>query len=66
MILPSLNEKTLIGKRIKLIKMVDDHPVEPNSIGTIKSIGMDVISVQWDNGRTLGVIVNVDEFEILD
>jgi len=26
---------------------------------------MDVINVKWDNGRNLGMVFNVDEFEII-
>lgn len=56
----------LIGKRIKLIGMKDDpHPVEPGTLGTIVNVGMDVIQVKWDNGRTLGVVMKVDDYEIL-
>ena len=57
----------LIGKRIKLIEMKDDpFPIESNTLGTIYHVGCDVINVKWDNGRNLGVVINVDEFEIID
>jgi hypothetical protein len=57
----------LIGKKIKLIKMYEDpNPIEENQLGTIVHVGGDVINVKWDNGRYLGVVVNVDEFEILN
>ena len=62
----SINEN-LIGKRIKLIEMVDEpYPVEPNTMGTIYHVGGDIINVKWDNGRSLGVVVNLDNFEIID
>jgi hypothetical protein len=61
-----MDNKNLIGKRIKLISMVNEpHPVENGTEGTIISVGFDVISVQWDNGRRLGVIVGEDIYEIL-
>jgi hypothetical protein len=61
-----MDNKNLIGKRIKLISMVNEpHPVESGTEGTIISVGFDVISVQWDNGRRLGVIVGEDIYEIL-
>jgi hypothetical protein len=61
-----MDNKNLIGKRIKLISMVNEqHPVESGTEGTITSVGFDVISVQWDNGRRLGVIVGEDIYEIL-
>lgn len=56
----------IIGKRIRLIQMKDDpHPIESGTMGTIYHYGSDVINVEWDNGRNLGVVINVDEFEIL-
>jgi hypothetical protein len=57
----------LIGKRIKLITMFDDpHPIESGTMGTISHIGGDVMNVTWDNGRSLGVVIGVDKYEILD
>jgi hypothetical protein len=57
----------LIGKRIKLISMVNDpHPIESGSFGTIYHIGGDVINVKWDNGRNLGVVIGEDIYEIID
>ena len=59
--------KDLIGKRIKLITMFDDpHPIESGTMGTISHIGGDVMNVNWDNGRRLGVVIGVDKYEILD
>jgi len=57
----------LVGKRVKLIEMFDDvNPVEPGTEGTVTSVGADVISVNWDNGRVLGMIWEVDQFEVID
>ena len=62
-----MDNKNLIGKRIKLISMVNEqHPVESGTEGTITSVGFDVIRVQWDNGRRLGVIVGEDIYQILE
>jgi hypothetical protein len=62
-----MDNKNLIGKRIKLISMVNEqHPVESGTEGTITSVGFDVISVQWDNGRRLGVIIGEDRYQILE
>ena len=56
----------LVGKRVKLIEMFDDvHPVEPGTEGLVTSVGGDVISVKWDNGRMLGMIWEVDAFEVI-
>ena len=57
----------LIGKRIKLISMVGErYPVEDGTEGTITNVGFDVISVKWDNGRKLGLLIGEDIYEILD
>jgi hypothetical protein len=57
----------VIGKRIRLIEMVEDpRPITPGSEGVILHIGYDCFTVKWDNGRVLGVIDGVDKFEILD
>jgi hypothetical protein len=61
----------LIGKRIKLINMPNDpQPIESGSWGTIvkhsKVMSDDILSVRWDNGRTLNVMFSVDEFVIFD
>ena len=62
-----MDDKHLIGKRIKLISMVNEqHPVESGTEGTITSVGFDVISVKWDNGRRLGVIIGEDNYQILE
>ena len=62
-----MDNKHLIGKRIKLISMVNEqYPVESGTEGTITNVGFDVISVKWDNGRTLGVIVGEDIYQILE
>jgi hypothetical protein len=57
----------LVGKRIRMIEMVNDpNPILPGSLGTIYNVGADVLNVLWDNGRQLGVIFGVDNFEILE
>jgi hypothetical protein len=62
-----MDNKHLIGKRIKLISMVNEpNPIESGMEGTIKSIGFDVMTVDWDNGRRLGVIIGEDIYEILN
>lgn len=56
----------VIGQRIELIEMVDDpQPIEPGTQGTVTHIGGDVINVDWDNGRTLGVVMGVDKYKTI-
>jgi hypothetical protein len=57
----------IIGKRIKMILMNDDYPVEPNTTGTIMSVDdLGQIRVNWDNGRVLSVIPEEDEYVIFE
>jgi hypothetical protein len=58
------------GQRIELVSMSDDPaPVEVGSVGTVQYIQvlMDttLISVDWDNGRSLSLIAEVDEWKVL-
>ena len=56
----------LVGKRVRLIEMFDDpYPIMPGTEGLVMSVGADVISVKWDDGRSLGMIYDVDQFEII-
>ena len=56
-----------VGKRVRLIEMKDDpNPVDPNSEGTVVHAGGGVLNVDWDCGRTLGLVEDVDSFEIVD
>lgn len=62
--------KELVGKRIKLILMNDDpktHPIEPNTLGTIQWVDdMGYYGVLWDNGRTLNLLPDEDQYEFID
>ena len=56
----------LIGKRVRLIEMFDFlNPVPPGTEGIVTGVGADVINVKWDNGRGLGMIWEVDKFEVI-
>ena len=63
-----IEQRQNIGKRIRIDFMKDEpHPVESGTLGTIIDVdGIGQYRVNWDNGRTLYVIPNEDEFEILD
>ncbi|MDD3052607.1 MAG: DUF4314 domain-containing protein [Candidatus Cloacimonetes bacterium] len=54
-------------KRIRLIEMPDDpNPIQSGTEGTILFVDdAGTIHVLWDDGRTLGVIKGVDNYEIL-
>ena len=56
----------LVGKRVRLIEMFEElDPVTPGTEGTVYNVGADVINVEWDNGRMLGMIWELDQFEVI-
>ena len=56
-----------VGRRIKCIFMDDEHSVPPNIEGKVYHVGLDVINVQWDNGRNIGLIMDsTDKYEFID
>jgi hypothetical protein len=61
-------EKTqLIGKRIRINHMDDMLPVPDGTEGIITGIDdLGQIQVLWDNGSTLSVIDDIDDYEILN
>jgi hypothetical protein len=60
-------EKTqLIGNRIRINHMEDMSPVPDGTEGTITGVDdMGHIQVKWDNGSTLSIIDEIDDYEIL-
>jgi len=56
-----------LNKRVKLTApMNDPYPIEVGSEGVVYNVGYDVINVAWDNGRNLGLVLNEDNFIILN
>lgn len=64
-ILTDTELKEMVGKRIRMVHMTDPKPIVKGTEGTIYHVGGGVINVNWDNGRTLGVIDGVDKYEVL-
>lgn len=63
----SMYEKELIGKRIRINQMEDLDPISSGTEGTIVDVdGIGQYVVKWDNGRTLSVIPEEDDFDIID
>ena len=60
-------EKTqLIGKRIRINHMDDMSPVPDGTEGIITGIDdIGQIQVKWDNGSSLSIIDEIDDYEIL-
>ena len=63
----ALLRETYCGKRVKLIRMTDPlAPLPPGSLGLVDRIDdAGTLHMAWDNGRTLGLIVGEDEFELV-
>ena len=56
------------GTRICLDSMENDpHPIPSGAVGTVKAVDdAGTLHCKFDNGRTLGVIPDVDHFHKLD
>lgn len=55
------------GTRIECISMDDPHwPIAPGTKGTVDFVDdMGTIHMNWDNGRTLGLVPGEDAFKII-
>lgn len=59
-----------VGDRIRLVAMPDDPcPIRPGTEGTVSFVNelwdSWQITVAWDNGRSLALVVPPDQFEIV-
>jgi len=67
MLIDNYLDKELVGKRVRLIEpMEDPHPILVGREGLVYNVGYGVVNVKWDNGRTLGLIIGQDIFEIIN
>ena len=61
----------LVGKRIRLVRMIDPDPIPVGSEGEVtwvnqvKSMRFTQIAVKWDNGRTLMLSIPPDSYEVI-
>lgn len=61
-----IKEDYPIGTRVKLINMDDIQAVPKGTIGTVTFVDdQGQLQMSWDNGRSLALIPNVDQFEVL-
>ena len=59
----AIREKYPAGTRIRLLLMEDPQALPAGSEGTVESVDdVGTIHMRWDCGRSLGLIVGVDEF----
>lgn len=58
------------GDRIELVEMLNDpYPIIPGTRGTVTSIrhfdDWSQVSVKWDNGRSLMLVLPGDKFKVV-
>lgn len=55
------------GKKVKLIHMDDPYPLPEGITGTVNNVDdAGVIHVYWKNGSTLGLLPDIDLFEVIE
>ena len=65
--LAELRKKYPAGTRIQLIHMQDDWAVPDGTIGWVDHVDdAGTIHMRWETGSSLGLIPDVDEFEVCD
>ena len=63
----AIKEKYQVGTQIRLIKMYDLQPIDAGTIGTVTAVNdIGQIHMNLENGSTLELNVDIDEFEILN
>lgn len=54
------------GQRVRLVRMEDDQAPPKGTLGTVQYIDdLGTIHVRWDTGSCLGLIPEIDDWEIL-
>lgn len=63
----NIKEKYIAGTKIELIKMYDNtNPVPKGTKGIVDFVDdIGTIHMKWETGSSLGLIVGVDEFEVI-
>jgi hypothetical protein len=62
----SIKERYKVGTRIKLNHMNDSQAVPSGTLGTVAYVDdIGTIHMNWDNGRSLGLVVGEDDFSIV-
>jgi hypothetical protein len=58
----------LLGKRIELVETNDQYTkLTPGDFGTVNFIDdLGTVFVTWDNGSTLGLILGIDKWKIIN
>lgn len=64
----AIKEKYIPGTKLELIKIYDYiNPVPAGTTGEVINVDdIGTIHVNWNNGSTLGLVVGIDEFKIIE
>jgi len=63
----NIKEQYKPGMKIKLINMDGEKQMKPGLIGIVDKVDdANQIHIFWENGSSLALIPDVDEFEIID
>lgn len=66
-VVPALREQYKDGTRIRLIRMCDIQAPPSGTLGTVTGVDdIGTIHMRWDNGSSLGLVPNEDDFEIVN
>lgn len=61
-----IKERYPVGTRIQLINMDDAQSIPEGTVGTVYYVDdIGQLHMKWDNGRSLALIPNVDQFVIV-
>jgi hypothetical protein len=67
-----MKEQLKPGDRLIILNMVGENDVPLGSKGTVKRIyndpfqpGSSIIEMNWDNGSTLSILSDVDDYKII-
>jgi hypothetical protein len=58
----------MVGRRIVCVEMTDPlYPIPSGTKGTVRLVdGIGQIHVNWDNGRTLPIIPEMDRYRLIE
>jgi hypothetical protein len=64
----NVETNNLVGKMIRMVEMIDDpRPIESGTMGVIYHVdSLGTLHVHWENGRRLGVVPDVDRYEVVN
>lgn len=63
----SIKERYPQGTRVKLEYMQDSYAVPSGTLGTVVHVDdLGTLHMKWDNGRSLGLVLGEDSFEIVE